>query len=360
MSLQSQESLLYIPDISGFTNFVNQTEIQHSEHIISELLEVLLDSNTLNMTVSEIEGDAILFYKNGEVPDTKDIIEQTKQMYVSFHNHLRYYDARRICNCGACCTAVQLKLKIVAHSGDLGFINVKNRKKPHGKEVILVHRLLKNPIEEKEYLLLTDSLTQKDTQNVLAGSKTVAGSTFYDEIGDVNYNYILLDIFKDQIKDPKPLAKYDKITRPIRYEGFINRNIKEVFEIISNLDLRLTWFQGVDRLKYKKNRVNRVGMKHTCVINGKDIEFETVTDDFGKDRMVFGEKIISAPFVKEFILYNILEEENGGTMLNLEAHYKLIPVVGWIVVPFLKSFFRKNLRNTFLSLKKASEHNVPT
>ena len=34
------ESLLYIPDISGFTEFVHQTEIEHSRHIVSELLEL--------------------------------------------------------------------------------------------------------------------------------------------------------------------------------------------------------------------------------------------------------------------------------------------------------------------------------
>ncbi|MGD9329449.1 MAG: hypothetical protein PVH48_10815, partial [Cyclobacteriaceae bacterium] len=32
------ESLILIPDISGFTEFVNNTEITHSQHIISEYL----------------------------------------------------------------------------------------------------------------------------------------------------------------------------------------------------------------------------------------------------------------------------------------------------------------------------------
>lgn len=32
----SEQTLLFIPDISGFTKFVNETEISHSEHIITE------------------------------------------------------------------------------------------------------------------------------------------------------------------------------------------------------------------------------------------------------------------------------------------------------------------------------------
>ncbi|MFC2085655.1 hypothetical protein ACFLRO_00420 [Bacteroidota bacterium] len=35
----TQPGLLFVPDISGFTQFVKATEISHSRHIIQELLE---------------------------------------------------------------------------------------------------------------------------------------------------------------------------------------------------------------------------------------------------------------------------------------------------------------------------------
>ena len=59
------KGLVFIPDISGFTNFVTNTEIEHSRHVIQELLELLIDSNPLKLEISEVEGDAILFYKFG-------------------------------------------------------------------------------------------------------------------------------------------------------------------------------------------------------------------------------------------------------------------------------------------------------
>ena len=58
--------LLFIPDISGFTRFVNEIEIEHTRHIIQQLLEVLINANKIGLEISEIEGDAILFYKFGE------------------------------------------------------------------------------------------------------------------------------------------------------------------------------------------------------------------------------------------------------------------------------------------------------
>jgi len=39
--------LLFIPDVSGFTQFVNSVELEHSQHIIGELLETILDANQI-------------------------------------------------------------------------------------------------------------------------------------------------------------------------------------------------------------------------------------------------------------------------------------------------------------------------
>lgn len=47
---------------------MNSTEVSHSQHVISELLELIIDSDELGLTVSEVEGDAVMFYKTGEPP----------------------------------------------------------------------------------------------------------------------------------------------------------------------------------------------------------------------------------------------------------------------------------------------------
>ncbi len=112
-----QGTLLFIPDISGFTQFVNETEIQHSQHIIEELLEAIIDANEIGLEISEIEGDAILFYRMGPGPTIAELLAQVQRMYVRFHTILRKYDQFRICQCGACCTASKLALKFIMHYG---------------------------------------------------------------------------------------------------------------------------------------------------------------------------------------------------------------------------------------------------
>src|SRR5688572_7288268 len=97
-----QKALIFIPDISGFTKFVTYTEVSHAQHIIQELLEILIDSNKINLELSEIEGDAILFYRFGKPPRVEEMTQQVKEMFSRFHMHLKKYERNRICNCGAC------------------------------------------------------------------------------------------------------------------------------------------------------------------------------------------------------------------------------------------------------------------
>lgn len=80
-----EKALLFMPDISGFSDFVKDTDLAHSKHIISELLEMLLQSNDLGLKLAEVEGDALFFYKTGnKLPDFDALLRQAKKMFISF------------------------------------------------------------------------------------------------------------------------------------------------------------------------------------------------------------------------------------------------------------------------------------
>src|SRR5438132_13868319 len=116
--------LLFIPDISGYTKFINNTEIEHSRYIIQELLEVLVNSNKLDLKISEIEGDAILFYRFGQAPEMDQLYRQVEAMFCNFHKYLKQYDERRICPCKACEGAKCLTLKVITHHGEFSTYTV--------------------------------------------------------------------------------------------------------------------------------------------------------------------------------------------------------------------------------------------
>ncbi len=152
------KGLLFIPDITGFTFFINNVELTHGKKIIKELLELLIDSNELGLDISEVEGDAILFYKFGEPPSIRKIYEQVEKMFLQFHQHLRDFENCRTCECKACSSAISLTLKIITHYGEFTVYNVKSFFKLIGKDIIVAHQLLKNDINIHEYWLVTKSL----------------------------------------------------------------------------------------------------------------------------------------------------------------------------------------------------------
>src|SRR5512138_67725 len=186
---QPQPALLFMPDISGFTRFVNDTEILHSQQIVQELLETLIECNQLGLQVGEIEGDAIFFYKLGNKPAMPDLLQQVEKMFTRFHQHLKLFEQQRICFCKACEFAVHLSLKIVAHYGEVTGIAVKDHKKLFGKDVILVHRLLKNNLDRKEYVLLTEQVAAPIDDVALPDWFSPQQASEHYDVGNVQFYF---------------------------------------------------------------------------------------------------------------------------------------------------------------------------
>ena len=78
-------------------------------------------------------------------------------MHHAFHRE-RQYVASNLCPCDACEQANNLKLKFVAHVGEVATQTIRDRRKLVGIDVILVHRLLKNSVQTPEYLLFSEEL----------------------------------------------------------------------------------------------------------------------------------------------------------------------------------------------------------
>lgn len=359
--MASSHSLIFLPDISGFTDFVNQTEVEHSQHIIAELLEILIDANEIDMTLAEIEGDALFYYKHKDLPSPDALIKQIRKMFILFHNHLRLYEKQRICNCGSCSTAMNLTLKFIVHTGDFNFIKVKDSEKPFGKDIILAHRLMKNNVPIDDYALIShDVFSSWDVSNETVLDEELASvkdSYTYSDAGKVDFIYMSLGPLKSYIADPPEIFFEEKVDNPLVIEDLIDSPRQEVFELISNFDYRLLYNRELDHLEYEKGKMNRLGSKHSCILNGQFVEFETVDADFGEGKWVYGEKTVAVPFMKEASNYFILEEKGNKTQLRLESHLKPKNILGKILLPFFKSKLRKNLANIFVDLKSVIREN---
>lgn len=279
------EALLFIPDISGFTEFVNSTEILHARHIVEELLEIIIDANEIDLEVSEIEGDAILFYRFGKAPTAASLLAQVQRIYVAFQAHLRRYERHRICHCGACSTAQNLSIKFVAHFGEITTKKVKEHSKLFGKEVIVSHRLLKNEIDSDEYVLVTHELTNAcktwvDIETV-AWSIVFKGQDIYD-FGTSQYCYLPLAPLRDHVPEPK-VEDFRIPGCDVNYlssEAVIGAPIDLVFDVVSDTSFRHKWVIYIETSDEQSSLVPQHGVQHRCIIGGEKSEHEVYTHDF--------------------------------------------------------------------------------
>jgi hypothetical protein len=159
----TKKVLLVIADISGYTEFMvsSELEIEHSQHIISELIKAIITQVEIPLEVSKLEGDAVFLYAIKESEDyTWDEVahrvgKKLIRFFEAFHDRLENLGSCGICNCGACSNTGVLSLKVVVHSGHALFYRLHRFEELSGSDVILVHRLLKNSAAASEYILMT-------------------------------------------------------------------------------------------------------------------------------------------------------------------------------------------------------------
>lgn len=345
------KSFLFLPDISGFTQFVQNTEVEHSQHVIAELLEVLIDANTQELDLAEIEGDALFFYKEGEIPSQERLLAQIETMFTAFYSHLKLLETNRICPCNACATAPSLQLKMVAHCGEMQFIEVHGNRKPFGQEVIEAHRLLKNSIESDNYALISKKLASTIELPIYYYSRFFRfkeGHDVYDG-NEVGYIYSLLDQDKLNLNSfPRGKKVSFDVPPQMVFKKEFPISTTELMEFITNYSYRHHWVKGVDNFEYNNNEVTRLGTEHVCVINGKQLNFITVTKDVKPGQQVYGEMTTSPPPVDEAYQFYVLTPLSGRScLLEVQTFLKARSLFKKLIIALVvKRVFSKNTKRS--------------
>jgi len=355
------KSLLFLPDISGFTEFVQNTEINHSQHIIAELLEVLIDANVLDLQLAEIEGDALFLYKEEEVPSLEKLLAQVETMFTAFYSHLKLLEKNRVCPCNACSSAPKLQLKIIAHSGELQFINVHDNRKPFGVQVIEVHRLMKNSINSDNYVLLSKQLADDIELSTNYQSKLFDFKMGENEYDGRKIKYIFSEINKHELK-LKPFAQARRIefNKPpsLYFDKQFPVSASQLLEFITNYAYRHEWVEGVDKFEYNENEVTRLGTEHVCVLNGKHLNFITITKKGKPGQLVYGELTKDAPPVDELYQFYVINPlTQNSCKLEVEIYWKVKSLFKKLILSLVvKKIIRQNtlhaLDNLFLFVEE--------
>ena len=313
--------LLFIPDISGFTQFVNEVEIEHSRFIIQELLEILIKANDLGLEISEIEGDAILFYKFGEPQNLESLYRQVEKMFLAFHGYLIAYDHRKICQCKACISAIDLSLKIITHYGEFTPLNVQRFNKLIGKDIIVAHQLLKNDIAQHEYWLVTKSLLQDKQPAQLAQWMNWHSSAKKTGSGDVSFLYTQLGPLKNKIPRPSTHEEIGNKLKMLSVSREYEIDVKTLCYTVVHFEFRHLWYGKIKAIDEVEHFLPGIGSRHRHVLENGKIEMMYISSFLYDPE---GKTIFSETNQKDKSSIYFIVEKTGAhsSRLTLEIYFQ--------------------------------------
>lgn len=146
MLLRPEPACLVIADISGYTDYLAGTELDHAQDILADLLGAVVGSLRGSFRLAKLEGDAAFVFAPTERIDASALLDALEATYFGFRRRRRDVAAATSCECNACRRIPSLDLKFVAHHGAVIRQRVAGREELVGAPVILVHRLLKNDV----------------------------------------------------------------------------------------------------------------------------------------------------------------------------------------------------------------------
>ncbi len=150
------DGTLLLADISGYSNLLERHGILHAQEVVTALLEAMIAEASDEFLLNKIEGDALLFYSTGQ--DVERAVSFCHHMHRAFHRaRARLERDHQNCENGFCPHIHTLAVKFLIHTGRFTVHFVYRRfEELLGKDVIIVHRLLKNSVPLTSYVLLTE------------------------------------------------------------------------------------------------------------------------------------------------------------------------------------------------------------
>lgn len=348
MSPRPQVGTLVLADLSGFTAFLAQTELEHAHDILRELLQLVVARLQPKLTIAEIEGDAVFAYAPaGAFARGEDLLDLIDRTYAVFLGRVEAIRVHTTCACTACSSIPILDMKFIVHQGEYILQAVAGPAKPLGSAVNLAHRLLKNHVTEatgwRAYASLTETVVRRlgiSTEDML---ETVED---YPEFGGVRIFSCDLRARWQAARRAQPIAVQEteadwelSLDLPARPEV--------VWEWLNDPERRSRWVGlAFDRLTPSTH--DGVGTRTHCTHGSKVESLHTILDWQPYDH--FTEEIASprdgAP---QALLTVTLEPSEAGT--HACARYRILVKPRLISVPLFRLTSAAEIRASMKTLQ---------
>ncbi len=329
---ETQHGYLLLADISGYTSFVAGTELEHSQDILSELLEVIIMRLRGQLTIHKIEGDAVFAYAaENKIPRGESLFELIETTYVAFRDKREAAHRRTTCTCQACRAIPTLDLKFILHHGDYFEQDIMGTKELIGTDVNLIHRLLKNHLAEitgwKAYAMFT---AQGLEHLALRPDGLHASTESYEHIGNVKtFSLNLHQRYKEITDARRVFLSPEEAHHVLEYDYAAPPHV--IWEWFNDPMKRGQWMHSDIIPILRVRGRSGTGARNHCV-HGKN---QVVVEDVLDFRPIEYYTVLHTPHGTSSSLlmtFHFIPIESGGTHLRLTFKGQL---------PFAPDWFKK-------------------
>jgi len=309
-----------IADISGYTSFLAGVELDHAQDIIADFMDTVVKGLRPPFRLAKFEGDAAFVYALTEKVDGSLLQDTIESAYFKFRRRMRDVRQASVCECKACVAMGDLDFKFVVHYGEMVKQKIGGREELAGRDVILVHRLLKNTVSEKvgdgAYALYSDACIQTLAIDPVAQG-LVAHQETIDIIGDVKLWLRDLEAAW-QKENARTRAEVTPADAYVTWEFDIAAQRQTVWEYLTVPGRWQQWWP-TDGIKENSGNGRRgVGTKNHCM-HGKDAIIEEVLDWRPFDYFTVS-ILLPIPGAPKIVMTRALKDgPNGMTRLEMRV-----------------------------------------
>jgi uncharacterized protein YndB with AHSA1/START domain len=308
-----------IADISGYTGYLADVELDHAQDILADLIGAVVTALRPNFRLAKLEGDAAFTFAPIEQIDGSLLLDTIERCYFGFRRRRRDVHQATSCECNACARIPDLDLKFVVHHGEAILQKVAGRQELLGSDVILAHRLLKNEVVEQHGIHAYALISQQciDASDIDPAALGMSRDTeTYERIGAVPaWVHDLERRWREEEARERFFVDVDDSILTVSVPT--NAPPQVAWEFLTKPGQRMSWQPWVTQVTIKGATGGRrgPGSANHCM-HGKDAVVEEILDwrpyDYVTDRT-----ILDTPSGPVKVLHTIeLEPTASGTTVH--------------------------------------------
>lgn len=343
--MSTQHGYFLIADITGYTAYLSQSELDHAQQTLTALLNLLIQHTQPPLIISRLAGDAVISYGlRDNFFQGQTFVEMIEDTYIAFRRAIDLMVLNTTCTCNACKNIKSLDLKFFVHYGAFGIQKLDRHDEMVGADVIVIHRLLKNHVTEttgcRAYALYTDAAIRQMGLEEICALMTKHEET-YEHLGSV-------DVW---IQDMHPvwLKKRDtaRVTIPptqviLEASTHIAAPPEVVWDYLLQPEHRIVLI-GSDRMEVtdRKNGRVEVGSVFQC-FHGDHPAPQTILEWHPFEQIITEDLISQLPIKNCFVFSAYrLEKTSEGTRLTQGIAQSRGPWLGQVIIKLVMNMMRK-------------------